>query len=299
MSAELVLLHHNEPMTTSLAIAEGTENTHESVIKLVRKYVEDLQEFGTFGFEIQKSGGRPTEIAFLNEQQATLLITYLRNTDTVRRFKIALVKAFFEMRDRLRVVAPVSPMAVDHRADVLVSADRTFRAMMRSARACGLRLPQALRRANEITARETGIDMLRTLDAELPPEPFAASDYDPGGAGGFVAAWLAGELPVPCVICKTTDFSDAYSHWCAVRGISPASAQRLFVECHRRARGLRKTTVSAIRPDGQEWKVRAIVPPGALAGHENHHKGALYTASIARFAEALAAWRAKSENKTP
>ena len=37
----------------------------------------------------------------LNEQQATLLITYLKNTEPVRRFKMNLVKAFFEMRDEL------------------------------------------------------------------------------------------------------------------------------------------------------------------------------------------------------
>ena len=37
----------------------------------------------------------------LNEQQATLLITYLKNTEPVRAFKKALVKAFFEMRDEL------------------------------------------------------------------------------------------------------------------------------------------------------------------------------------------------------
>lgn len=37
----------------------------------------------------------------LNEQQATLLITYLKNTEPVRRFKMNLVKAFFEMREEL------------------------------------------------------------------------------------------------------------------------------------------------------------------------------------------------------
>ena len=37
----------------------------------------------------------------LNEQQATLLITYLKNTEPVRKFKMNLVKAFFEMRDEL------------------------------------------------------------------------------------------------------------------------------------------------------------------------------------------------------
>ena len=37
----------------------------------------------------------------LNEQQATLLITYLKNTAPVRKFKMNLVKAFFEMREEL------------------------------------------------------------------------------------------------------------------------------------------------------------------------------------------------------
>lgn len=37
----------------------------------------------------------------MNEQQATLLITYLRNTEPVKQFKSDLVKAFFEMREEL------------------------------------------------------------------------------------------------------------------------------------------------------------------------------------------------------
>ncbi|WP_331436695.1 Rha family transcriptional regulator [Streptococcus intermedius] len=37
----------------------------------------------------------------LNEQQATLLITFLKNTEQVANFKENLVKAFFEMRDEL------------------------------------------------------------------------------------------------------------------------------------------------------------------------------------------------------
>lgn len=184
--SELVLLHHNEPMTTSLAIADGTENSHESVIKLVRKYVEDLQEFGPFGFEIQKGcplpqGGyaKSTEFAYLNEPQATLLITYLRNTDTVRRFKIALVKAFYEMRDRLRgAPSRDEPLTLSHRADIAVAADRTFRSFLRSARSAGLRLPQALRQANSRTIERTGIDMLAELavdpDAGIPASGAAA-----------------------------------------------------------------------------------------------------------------------------
>lgn len=75
----------------------------EAVIKLVRKYQGDLEEFGNIGFEIQNTGGRAgrkTEVATLNEQQSTLLLTYMRNSEIVRRFKKALVKAFWELRNR-------------------------------------------------------------------------------------------------------------------------------------------------------------------------------------------------------
>ena len=51
--------------------------------------------------KINDGRGRPRKIYHLNEQQATLLITYLDNTKPVREFKVALVKAFFEMRDEV------------------------------------------------------------------------------------------------------------------------------------------------------------------------------------------------------
>ncbi|MXQ49043.1 hypothetical protein GRB29_06555 [Streptococcus pneumoniae] len=67
---------------------------------------KDLEVFGVLSFEIHKPqkgslGGRPRKIYRLNEQQATLLVTYLDNTRPVRDFKQNLVKAFFEMRDEL------------------------------------------------------------------------------------------------------------------------------------------------------------------------------------------------------
>lgn len=48
----------------------------------MRKYRADLEEFGILGFEIrEKRGtqGAATEYATLNEQQSTLLLTYMRN----------------------------------------------------------------------------------------------------------------------------------------------------------------------------------------------------------------------------
>ncbi|ASM53709.1 hypothetical protein PNIG_a1563 [Pseudoalteromonas nigrifaciens] len=104
MNSIVTLNDTNCPITTSLAIAEGVGNPHASVIKVIRQNIADFEEFGNIGFEIQNSisgAGRPTEYAILNEQQSALLLTYFRNNDTVKAFKKALIKAFFEMRDEL------------------------------------------------------------------------------------------------------------------------------------------------------------------------------------------------------
>lgn len=42
----IVTLVGGQPVTTTLAIAEGTELDHATVIKLVRTYLADLEEFG-------------------------------------------------------------------------------------------------------------------------------------------------------------------------------------------------------------------------------------------------------------
>lgn len=98
---KLVQVNQNIPFTTTLAVANGCDLEHASVIKLVRKYLEDFQEFGPCRFQIAQGeklaqGGfaRSTEYAELNEDQATYLITLFRNTPIVRQFKITLVKEF-------------------------------------------------------------------------------------------------------------------------------------------------------------------------------------------------------------
>lgn len=102
-----------QPVTTSLAIANGTEAQHEAVIKLVRKYQSDLERFGLVGFEIQprlhgQHGGGDVEYALLNEPQSSLLIAFMRNSAIVVAFKVALVKGFYDMRAELMNLAPKS-----------------------------------------------------------------------------------------------------------------------------------------------------------------------------------------------
>lgn len=92
-----------EPYTTSEIIAECAEVQHHTITRLIRENKDDFEALGILGFKIHKldKRGQPKKIYILNEQQATLLITYLRNTEPVREFKKNLVKAFFEMREEL------------------------------------------------------------------------------------------------------------------------------------------------------------------------------------------------------
>ena len=102
MSAELVTAAEDGgACTTSLIVAEGTGNDHASVMRLIRDNIADFEEFGIVGFEIRKldGPGRPENFAVLNEEHATLLLTYMRNSDIVRDFKKRLVRAFYELRN--------------------------------------------------------------------------------------------------------------------------------------------------------------------------------------------------------
>jgi phage antirepressor YoqD-like protein len=104
MNSIVTLNGNGSPVTTSEAIAEGVGNPHKSVIQLIRQNASDLEEFGPLAFEMRKGEALPqggfakaTEYALLNEQQSTLLLTYMRNNDVVRAFKKQLVRAFYEM----------------------------------------------------------------------------------------------------------------------------------------------------------------------------------------------------------
>ncbi len=106
---EIVTVFDGEAVTSTVTVARETDNEHASVIALVRKYQADFGEFGGVRFQIEPfetaGGAQSREIALLNEQQATLLLTYMRNTSIVRDFKKRLVKEFW----RLAKAAPAQP----------------------------------------------------------------------------------------------------------------------------------------------------------------------------------------------
>ncbi|MFI3088014.1 Rha family transcriptional regulator [Streptococcus sp. 2022WUSS037] len=100
---ELVYMDgRKEPYTLSSIVAECAEVQHHTVTRIIRKNLERFERFGKVGFKIQAmESGQQSKDYILNEQQATLLITFLKNTEQVANFKENLVKAFFEMRDEV------------------------------------------------------------------------------------------------------------------------------------------------------------------------------------------------------
>lgn len=110
---DLVYLSPNteEPFTTSEVIAEYTGVKRHAIQVLIQQHERDFREFGRVSFEMRplqtRGGQQMVKVYHLNEQQATLLMTYLRNTDVVRAFKIELVRQFFAMRKELMSIKTI------------------------------------------------------------------------------------------------------------------------------------------------------------------------------------------------
>ena len=102
----LIKIIENEMLVSHVTVAENTENDEVSIKRLLTTHKGDFEEFGALRFEIVSrkdgnKGGKQPRIYNLNEQQWTLLLTYLKNTKVVRQFKKQIVKEFYEMRERL------------------------------------------------------------------------------------------------------------------------------------------------------------------------------------------------------
>lgn len=105
MSALVVLTAAGDLRVSSAIIADRTGIQHKNVIGLIRDNIADFEAFGRVAFEthpFETPGGvQRREVAHLNEQQATLLVTFMRNSEIVRAFKVELVRQFYIMRQQL------------------------------------------------------------------------------------------------------------------------------------------------------------------------------------------------------
>lgn len=101
-------------VVTSETIAQGAQLQHKNTLELISKHHLSLERFAPVAFETRPlpNGGNPIRVALLNEQQATLLMTFMRNTERVIEFKVELVQAFYEMANQLANTVR-SPMSED------------------------------------------------------------------------------------------------------------------------------------------------------------------------------------------
>ncbi|MDD3059665.1 MAG: Rha family transcriptional regulator [Sulfurimonas sp.] len=111
---ELIEIKNEVAVVSHRVIAEHTENNQRSLRLLIDKHFDDFKDFGEVGFEIhtlQTSGGaQEAKTYYLNEQQATLLMTYMQNTPIVRKFKKALVKAFYQLKAKSAMMGESQPL---------------------------------------------------------------------------------------------------------------------------------------------------------------------------------------------
>ena len=100
---KLVQSKNDHAFTTTFIVAEGVKLEHRAVMQLIKTHYEAVKELGetTFEMTLLKRKFKPVKYYELTEIQATFLITLMRNSEIVIKFKSALTKDFFKMRRML------------------------------------------------------------------------------------------------------------------------------------------------------------------------------------------------------
>lgn len=108
----LTFNYNNKAFTDSTIIAEGAEVEHRAVIQLITNHLDDVSEFGRVAFQMipfETNGGiQKMKVCRLNEQQATFVISLMKNTKPVVEFKKELVKQFYEMKQIIEKLVKIS-----------------------------------------------------------------------------------------------------------------------------------------------------------------------------------------------
>jgi phage regulator Rha-like protein len=99
----IVEIYEDEVRVSHRVIAEQTDNQDKSVLDLITRNLKELEEFGMVRFKIVaikniKNKVNEEKTYYLNEPQATLLLTFMRNNEVVKKFKINLVKEFYKKK---------------------------------------------------------------------------------------------------------------------------------------------------------------------------------------------------------
>lgn len=93
----------SEPRIDTRLLAQGFGNRHKAAMSLIDRYVDRFKAHGQLTFkktvgQRKQGGGNAERYALLNEDQAYLLLSLSRNSDTVVLLKSKLVTAFSNAR---------------------------------------------------------------------------------------------------------------------------------------------------------------------------------------------------------
>lgn len=244
MSTDLIQLTvvNGIPTTTSRDIAERFNKRHADVLRSIES-LECSVEFTERNFALsayKDSTGRALPMHIVTKDGFMFLAMGFTGKEAAA-WKVRFITAFNAMETELlarikadQIPKPDGQQFLSHRADIFVAADRSFRAAMRSGRSAGLKMPQALRQANQIALEKTGVDMLAELRAEdhvadLETRQAHGKHDRPNQSGVFYRAaplsaacfwgdWHSGLLGMPYQSCLSEQIYRAYTHWCKLTG---------------------------------------------------------------------------------
>ena len=139
-------------------ISDNTDNKEVSIRNLINKHRDKFELFGTLHFQnervVNNGKGEQPITYFLNEPQATLLLTFMRNNETIINFKVHLVQEFYKMKNLLE-----NPLK--KRTEDLEFAGRQFEVFEKTFFKIGITKKEELAiTSNRAVKNETEIDFL-------------------------------------------------------------------------------------------------------------------------------------------
>jgi len=168
---------NGQPTTTSLAIAERFGKRHDNVLQSIQK-LECSEEFRLLNFQGTSrtvpgpNGATRLEAMYAVTKDGFMFLAMGFTGKEAAAWKERFIAAFNAMERQLlenaaaqQIPQPNGQLFLSHTADIMVAADRTFRAGVRSGKHAGLTTAQSIRRANRLAYLKTGINMLEELQA--------------------------------------------------------------------------------------------------------------------------------------